>query len=282
MREGDSSRTAERVAERRAAHQLLDNPKIFSDPLALRVIRPEIAAQLQADPLAFDGTPLARYLRTFLVVRSRFAEDQLAEAMPVDQYIVLGAGFDTFAYRNPYPADRLTVYEVDHPATQALKIERLRQANVVIPTTLRFVPVDLTKDPLDLALQRAGFQTDRPSCFAWLGVVPYLTIDEISATLRFVAGLAKGTTIVFDYGIPPSALNPIAREIHDMVAQRVAAAGEPWKTYFDPHDLEALLRGAGFSEIADFGQDELSERYLRERTDDLKLGPSGRIVRARV
>jgi methyltransferase (TIGR00027 family) len=284
MRDSEGSRTAERVAERRAAHQLLDVPKILNDPLALSIIRPEIAAQLRADPRAFDSSPLSRYLRAFLVVRSRVAEDQLSLAIAagVAQYVLLGAGFDTFAYRSPYPASQLTIFEVDHPATQEVKKTRLAQAAIAIPPNLHFVPVDFTKDSLELALHASGFDRDRPAMVAWLGVVPYLTLDEITSTLRFVAAFAPGTTLVFDYGVPPSSLNWIGRKIYDNVAQRVAAAGEPWKTFFLPQDLTDLLRKAGFDAISDFGSNELTERYLTGRSDDLKLGPSGRIVVARV
>src|SRR3954451_3542763 len=142
MREGQGSRTAERVAERRAAHQVRDRPLVLDDPIALRVIRPDVAHELRTNPPTREATKLGPFLRAFFVMRSRFAEDALAAAVSegVRQCVVLGAGFDTFAYRNPFP--ELRVFEVDHPDTQAIKRERLVQGRIEIPSSLTFVPVD--------------------------------------------------------------------------------------------------------------------------------------------
>src|SRR4029077_14973902 len=134
----------------------------------------------------------------------------------------------------------------------------------------------------EAALHTAGFDRSRPALIAWLGVVPYLTLNEIRTTLSFVATLAGGSAIVFDYGVPPSSLNLIGRMIYSKVAQRVASIGEPWKTYFLPEDLVTLLHELGFNTVRDFGPQELSAAYLKERSDGLKLGPSGRIVMAGV
>src|SRR5512137_207084 len=127
MEENRPSATAQRVAMRRAAHQLLDNPKIFDDPLALHIIGKENASALQTDPRQYETTPLSSYLRAFVAARSRYAEDELAFGVRrgVRQYVILGAGLDTFAYRNPYSEGALHVFEVDHPTTQTWKRERL-------------------------------------------------------------------------------------------------------------------------------------------------------------
>src|SRR4051794_26740116 len=148
MREGKASRTADRVAERRAAHQVRDRPLVLDDPIALRVIDPEVARMLREHPPEREASLVGPYLRAFFVMRSRFAEDALADAVRrgVRQYVVLGAGFDTFAYRNPFP--ELRVFEVDHPDTQAVKRRRLADAGIEIPSSLTFVSIDFNTTAL--------------------------------------------------------------------------------------------------------------------------------------
>ncbi|HET6568606.1 MAG TPA: class I SAM-dependent methyltransferase [Rhodothermales bacterium] len=284
MKEGQASHTAERVAIRRAAHQLLDDPKVLDDPLALRVIPPETAAHLRERPREFDRSPLSKYMRAFMAVRSRFAEDQLHEAIArgIQQYVVLGAGLDTFAYRNPYPSDVLHVFEVDHPDTQRVKRARLAEAGIAVPDTATYVPVDFTRDALAPSLAAAGFDPTAPAFFAWLGVVPYLPIEDVRATLSYIASLPPGTTVVFDYGEPPESLNWFARKIFERMAARVAAAGEPFVTFFDPSDLLRLLRDLGFHHAEDFGPDALNARYFVHRKDGLKVGARGRMALASV
>jgi methyltransferase (TIGR00027 family) len=278
MREGEGSRTADRVAERRAAHQLLDRPLVFEDPLAVQVLQPGAAERLRDG----DRSPLAPYLRAFMAMRSRFAEDALADAVMrgIDQYVILGAGFDTFAYRNPHPA--LRVFEVDHPDTQRVKTSRLAHAGIEVPPSLTFVPIDFAVASIAAELPRAGFDPAAPAFFSWLGVVPYLERDAIDATLSFIAAGARGSAVVFDYAIPPASLGWRARWVVDRMAERVAQAGEPWKTFFDPSELSADLRRIGFTSIADYGSEELNARYFAGRNDGLKLGSAGRIVLANV
>ncbi|MEA2329405.1 MAG: hypothetical protein QOE68_4364, partial [Thermoanaerobaculia bacterium] len=231
MKEGQGSRTADRVAERRAAHQVRDRPLVLDDPIALRVIRPEVAHELRTNPPAREATKLGPYLRAFFVMRSRFAEDALAAAVEggVRQYVVLGAGFDTFAYRNPFPD--LRVFEVDHPDTQAIKRQRLAFSGIDIPSSLTFVPIDFTTTTLDHALHGAGFDETKPAFFSWLGVVPYLERPAIDATFRYIASLPKKTAVAFDYAIPPESMSWTSRLIFNQMAKRVAALGEPWKTF---------------------------------------------------
>ena len=282
MKEGQGSRTADRVAERRAAHQVRDRPLVLDDPIALRVIRPEVAHELRTNPPVREVTKLGPYLRAFFVMRSRFAEDALAAAVAdgVRQYVVLGAGFDTFAYRNPFP--ELRVFEVDHPATQATKRQRLAHGGIEIPSSLTFVPIDFTTTKLDDALRGAGFDETKPAFFSWLGVVPYLERPAIDATFRFIASLPAKTALVFDYAVPPESLSWTSRLIVNEMAKRVAALGEPWKTYFDPASLLADLRRAGFTSAEDFGSEALNRRYFAGRTDKLKLGGAGHMAMARV
>jgi len=280
VRTGQGSRTAERVAERRAAHQLLDAPLVFDDPLALRIIDPETATRLRAHPQEFNRSRLSPYLRAVFAVRSRIAEDELrlAAERGVLQYVVLGAGFDTFAYRNPFPT--LRVFEVDHPATQAAKRRRLAAAAIEIPHTMTFVPTDFASMSLADALGAAGFNAAEPAFFSWLGVVPYLERDAIESTLRFVASLPHGTAIVFDYGASPSSLSWLGRLIFNRMAKRVAAVGEPWKTFFAPEDLVVMLRAVGFSTVEDSGPAALNARYFNGRADGLRIGEMARIAKA--
>jgi len=282
MQEGQGSRTADRVAERRAAHQVRDRPLVLDDPIALRVIRPEVAHELRTNPPTRESSLLGPYLRAFFVVRSRFAEDELAMAVArgVRQYVVLGAGFDTFAYRNPFPDVR--VFEVDHPATQATKRQRLADSGVGIPSSLTFVPIDFTTMKLEDALPAAGFDASAPAFFSWLGVVPYLEQPSIDATFAFIASLPAGSAVVFDYAVPPESLRWTSRLIFNQMAKRVAAVGEPWKTFFDPHTLLAHLRHLGFSAAEDFGADVLNRRYFAGRTDKLKIGGMGHMAMASV
>jgi methyltransferase (TIGR00027 family) len=280
MEAGRSSRTAERVASRRAAHQLLDVPLVFEDPIAIHMLPPDVAAHVRERPRDFDRSPLARYLRALLAVRSRFAEDRLAEAVArgVTQYVIVGAGFDTFAYRNPYPA--LRVFELDHPATQAVKRRRVAEAKLEVGENVTYVAADLAEVPLRDALVRGGFDESQPAVFAWLGVVPYLERPAIEAVLRYVASLPRRTEIVFDYGVPPKSLPLIVRIFYWRVARRVAAAGEPWKSYFTGDEMQTLLRTAGFDTIEDLGADEINARYFAGRRDGLKVGNAGRTARA--
>jgi methyltransferase (TIGR00027 family) len=269
---------------RRAAHQILDHPKVFEDPIALRIVGAESASALQADPQSLERTPLDRYLRAFMVARSRFAEDELARAIArgARQYVVLGAGLDTFAYRNPYPEAELRVFEVDHPNTQAWKRERLGEAGISIPKALTFAPVNFETQTLEEGLRQAGFDVREGTFFSWLGVTPYLTRDAIDATLGFIASRPGGSGVVFDYAMSPSLLSPAQLWVFDAMAKRVAAAGEPWQTYFDPSALAADLKAMGFTQVEDVDAAALNERYFRDRADGLQIGSLAHLMNARV
>jgi methyltransferase (TIGR00027 family) len=281
VRDGPSH-TAYRVAVSRAAHQLLDEPRLLEDPIALAIVGAAAVAAIRTAPLRYRVRP-ARYLRAFLVARSRVAEEALAHAVRggVRQYVVLGAGLDTFAYRNPYPAEGLTVFEVDHPATQAWKRGQLEAAGIAVPPSLRFVSVDFETQQLGERLTAAGLRTDERAFFSWLGVSMYLTRAAIGATLGYVAGLPRGSGIVFDYATPPAGLSPVRRLLVHALLKRVAAAGEPWKTFFEPRALAAELRALGLTELEDLGSGELNARFFGDRSDGLRTGALGRVICAR-
>ena len=267
---------------RRAAHQLHDNPKVLDDPIALQIIGPQAARKLQMEsPDAFGRYGLG--IRAFMVARSRYAEDALARSIErgARQYVILGAGLDTFAYRNPYAESTLRVFEVDFPATQAWKRRNLHEARIPIPASVTYAPVDFEHQTLAEGLRRAGFDAGQATFFSWLGVTMYLTEEAIASTLELVAATPGGGGVAFDYAIPVESLNWMARASMRMLMRRVAAAGEPFRTFFDPAALKARLLGMGFRGIEDLGVDELNARYFSNRTDRLRVvGRLGRLMSA--
>lgn len=281
LQPGEPSRTARSTALQRAAHQLLEVPRVFEDPLALRIFGAEGVRWLGRN-LDRYRTPASRGLRAFLVMRSRYAEDQLAEAMArgVRQYVVLGAGLDTFAYRNPHRG--LRVFEVDHPSTQAWKRGLLAAQSIEVPRSLTFAPVDFEKQTLAGGLKAAGFRADRPAFFSWLGVTIYLSREATLGTLRAIAAGAKGSQVVFDFSPPPEEFSEPERQRHAAAAARVALAGEPWIGYYRAQEFERELRSTGFAAAQAFGSDEMNRRYFADRADGFRLYGSGRMMSAQV
>lgn len=277
------SGTAERVAMRRAAHQRWDKPVVFADPLAWDILSEEARERIYAGIEEENQNPWARGLRAFVALRSRFAEEQLGVAVSqgVRQAVILGAGLDTFAYRNPH-AD-LQVYEVDYPATQAWKHERLLEGGIRIPESVRFAPVDFERDTLAHGLAATGFRADQPAFFSWLGVVPYLTREAAFATLRFIAGLPKGSGVVFDYAIPRELLSEREQTAFDLLAERVARAGEPFRLFFEPERLTAELLGLGFTAVENLDGAAIREKWFGQPAQEQRLhGRAGRLLCARV
>ena len=283
MKPDQPSTTAYRVAMRRAAHQLLDRLVVLEDPIALRIVGPRGAAAIRENPRRFDSA-FGRALRLFLVARSRCAEDALAHAVAagVRQYVVLGAGLDTFAYRNPHPPERLRVFEVDMPATQAWKREMLGRTKIEPPVSLTFVPVDFETQSLPEQLRAAGFGENEPAFFSWLGVTMYLTRDAVMGTLRYVAQRPGGSGVTFDYMTPPHKLPWLRRIGFHLVARRLARAGEPWKTWFDAERLAGELRAMGFGRLEDLDGPALNERFFGGRERRLGGASAGRVMTAMV
>ena len=280
MTVANPSFTAQRTAMHRAAHQL-DNPRVFEDRFAIAILGEE-AARLNSQLNRFD-TAGARHIRAFVTVRSRYAEDELAVAIArgATQYVILGAGLDTYAYRSAHPQVR--VFEVDYPAMQAWKRTRLEAAGITTPTSLTFVPTNFEEQTLCQALQSSGFQRDKVSFFSWLGVTPYLTATSALATLAFIGSLPAGSGIVFDYAIERSSMNSEEQLAMDALASRVARAGEPFRLFLDPRALERMLRAAGFSEVEDLGPAEIDARYLADRPDGLRVNAGfAHLVNARI
>lgn len=285
MERTEASTTALSVAKRRAAHQLFDGlPKVLDDPIAVKILGKSVAGRLRRSSIA-ERTQWATALRAFVVARSRFAEDELAKAYSrgTRQYVLLGAGLDTFAYRQEGKFPGLHVFEVDHPATQAWKCKRLKEADIRVPQNLTFVTLDFEKGDLLHSLQDAGFQMGSPAFFGWLGVVMYLTMPQLNGTLKSISETAKGGGVVFDYLLPYRHIPHVEKIAHKVLSNVVAAVGEPFRTLLLPGQVAGVLQGMGFTGVADLGRDEINDRYFRGRTDRLRIrGSLGRFVSAEV
>ena len=284
MRQAIASRTAERVALHRAAHQIFDEPKVFEDPLALRIVGPEASAALRAGADEAQE-PATRSRRAFFAARGRYAEDELAASVRrgVRQCVILGAGLDTFAYRNPFSGSGLRVFEVDHPATQAWKRNRLQRGGIAIPSGLSFVPVDFEEQSLPAELSRGGFDASQPAFFSWLGVTPYLTRTAFDATIGFIAGLPRNSEVVFDFLVERQFLTPLELAALRRLEPRLELAGEPFKLFFEPDKLEQDLRRSGFEPVERLGAAGINHRYFADRADALRiLSGHGNLMSARV
>jgi methyltransferase (TIGR00027 family) len=278
MQPGQPSRTALGAAYHRAAHQVLEGGIIFTDPLAARIL----GADAEAAVRDAENDPSRRRLRLFIAARTRFAEDSLAAAVAggVRQLVVLGAGLDTYAYRTTL-GESLRIFEVDHPATQAWKRQRLAEAAIPLPSALVFAPVDFERETLAEGLTAAGFDPGQQTFFTWLGVVPYLTEQAVFSTLGFIASLPEGAHVVFDYGNPQAA-SPDQDEyaaVREALAARVASLGEAFRSHFETDALYAKLMALGFCEIEDLGPALIRERYFANRGGSLH-DRGGHIVRA--
>jgi methyltransferase (TIGR00027 family) len=277
-RQREPSRTAAGVAWLRAAHQLVDDePRILHDPIAPRLLG-ERGRQAIADRRAELFTPGALGLRAHVLLRSRFAEDQLASAVAsgIRQYVILGAGLDTFSYRQPEWARSadpvLSIFEVDQPASQQVKRDRVAAADIQIPPNLTYAAIDFEREPLLEGLGRTGVDLHRPAFFSWLGVSMYLRREAVDA-LRAVAAFPSSTQLVFTYAQP--------RGTGPSIADRAAEVGEPWLSFFEPAELEQLLRSASFSTVS-FLDAATAATYFANRTDSLAAPRSVRLVSATV
>jgi methyltransferase (TIGR00027 family) len=278
MQQGQPSRTALGAAFHRAAHQVLESGFIFADPLAARILGADAPAAIAAA----KNDPSRRKLRLFIAVRTRFAEDALAAAAArgVRQLVVLGAGLDTYAYRASL-GPSLRVFEVDHPATQAWKRQRLAEAAIPVPRALMFAPVDFERETLADGLTAAGFDPAQQTFFTWLGVVPYLTEQAIFSTLAFIAGLPGGAHVVFDYANPPNSSRSQDEyaTLHETLAARVASVGEAFQSLFESDALHGKLTALGFGEVEDLGPASIREHYFSKYEGSLS-DRGGHIVRA--
>ena len=281
MTNRQSSRTALAVAWLRAAHQVLEAaPRILEDPVAPRLLGPDTESAIRTGAEPFQN-PATRGLRSSVVLRSRHAEEQLQLAVRrgVRQYVLLGAGYDTFALRQPSWAQALRIFEVDHPGSQADKRRRIAEAGLEAPANLVFAPVDFEHEALLDGLRRHGVDTAQPAFFSWLGVTMYLTKDAVAATLHATAAFAPGSGIVLTYAAPRGH-DAGSDNAQAELAQRAAQLGEPWRSWYEPQEIEAALREASYGTVEFLTLDEARARYYAPRPADLPMPSRVSIVSA--
>jgi methyltransferase (TIGR00027 family) len=274
MKPGKPSQMAEGTALFRAAHQVIDDdPKILLDPLA-PVILGTTAEEINADRER-HSQPYLVQARTLTVMRSRYTEDELAASIHrgVTQYVVLGAGLDTSPYRAGHAAEKLSVYEIDHPDTQQWKLNCLAEAGIATPRNLKHVAIDFERETLADGLARSGFDRTQPTFFSWLGVMYYLKRESAMATFRYIASLPPGSQVVLDFMLDDASLDEDKRESVRKASQYVASISEPWLTRHSPEELERILHEIGFREVTYFSNELATERYLKDRSDGLSLDP---------
>jgi len=274
------SGTAMAAARYRLAHMLIDDePRIYADPLLERCLGEDIRRGI-LDSVETLRAPRACADRASMVVRQRFAEDVLAEAVAagVDQYVLLGAGMDLFGVRGGPLCSRLTVFELDRPAMQRFKRRRLAQAGIRVPPRQRFVPHDLDAAGMICALRRAGLDPARRAVVAWMGCTQYLSRAAVAAVLRETAGLAPGSGIVFDYKRRSDALDPADAAVLDAYLR--PRAREAWLSVFDGDEMDELLAATGWSVVRDIGAEEVMAGYLANRRDGLRFPGYTRLVYA--
>jgi methyltransferase (TIGR00027 family) len=289
MKPRQASKTAEAAAAIRAAHLLHDHPVVFRDPYALQMTSPAWRAVVRHRLLNWL---IVRRLLTVLrpvhgqvLGRARYCEDALEVALGdgVGQYVMVGAGFDSFALRRRDLSGRVTIYELDHPDTQALKRKRLVPLDGKLSLTAVFVPVDLQREAVGVAVRRSSFRPEERAFFSWLGTTHYLLPEVVLATLRSIASIAsEGSELVFDYGVDPELLDDDGRRELDALKRFVERRGEPIASSFRPERLFESARTMGFEVVEDVSHHELMRRYFAGRGDDLRTAAFSRIARLRM
>lgn len=261
--------TAVRTALWRALHVEIDAlPHVFDDVVGLKLAA--LDDEWRNRP---DMSPFTRPFRASIIARARCIEDLVEEqaARGVEQYVILGAGLDTFAQRRPELASRLRVFEIDQPGPQAWKRQRLIDLGLGIPSYLRLVPVDFEAgDTWWERLAAAGFDSKRPAIVASAGVSMYLTQDAIMATLRTVAALAPGSTLAMSFLLPIELTDPEVRVGMERAVAGAQASGTPFISFFRPEEILTLARAAGFKEVRHVSAAALAQRYFAGRTDGLR------------
>jgi len=270
----EASTTAVLVAAVRASHLRWVPDPIFSDEYASAMVTPFwrlVANNRLLNRLVVDV--VLRTLKpahTVIIVRIRYAEDRLWEAISagVQQYVILGAGLDTFALRSRGRADRLSIYEVDHPASQEMKRKGLERVAGGVPSNLNLVPVDFETDRLDDALNAAGFDPGAPAFFSWLGVTCYLTGKAVGATLDQIASVsAPGSSLVVDYRYPQRLVPAAGQALVEQLERFVERRGEPMRSAFSPEEFAVRMEQIGFVETDHVSPEEQVRRYLQGRHD---------------
>jgi methyltransferase (TIGR00027 family) len=264
MKDRQSSETAMGATVIRAAHQLLDGrPSILEDPISPLLIGEDGVREIRNNPERYQ-TLSARALRSHIVLRSRYAEDELLHAVEsgLAQYINLGAGYDTFSFRQPDWARGLKIVEIDHPATQCAKLEAIKRTWIQIPENVTFLPLDLERHELSAAVVSILNPT-LPTFVACLGVLAYLRPRTVHRLFESIAKLPEGSKFVFAFASEQT--ESLLRTVS--VAARTAAIGEPWLTRFEVEELKAELTEIGFREVSFLDPSEAAEKYYKDRHD---------------
>jgi len=279
--EAAPSRTAMLAAVARGLLRMeAAQPWVLDDAFALVLVGPAWR-ELRERLFSLFPAPVAREIVAAVCTRSRYAEDRLA-AGGFAQYVILGAGLDSFAWRRPDLLRRLRVFEVDHPASQAWKLGRVRDLALPLNEPQVFVPVDFESESLRDALGTAGFDWGRPALFSWTGVAPYLTAQAIASTLRTVAGAARGSEVALSYRAEESVLDDGGREFMRVYAPLAASLGEPIQPGWPVIGIERLISRCGLEVVDHPTRRDLQERYFADRTDALRPYNVETLVTARV
>ncbi len=274
------SQTAVFAAQVRAAHAILDDAPIFEDPFAL--VLADASEGDIADLFALIPPACARVARVLPNQRARFAEEEVGRAVQrgIGQYVILGAGLDSFAWRRAELMTGIELFEVDHPATQEWKRQRMSVAGLRPPATLHFVAMDFETDDLRPRMMEAGFDPDLPSIWSWLGVVVYLEVGSIESTLRAAADLsAPGSRMLVSFTVTDDLMDPDSREFADLARTASAAGGEDHITAFAPEEIEAIAREAGWHSANTVDPSSFAA-WFSDRADGLTPASYERILMA--
>lgn len=269
--------TAERTALWRALHVEADAPPhVIEDTVGLTLLAPDASWRDRPD-MNLQGT---RIFRASIVARARFIDDLVTDQgrRGVTQYVILGAGLDSFAQRKPHIASRLTVFEVDQPGPQAWKRHRLSGLGYGLPTWLKFVPVDFEAQSWWDRLIESGFDPRKPAVISSTGVSLYLTKEAIEDMLRKIAMLAPGSTFAMTFILPMEMADPEERPGYEAAERGARASGTPFISYFTPADMLAMARSAGFNDVRCVSGSDLATRYFAKRADGLHPGSEALLV----
>jgi len=255
-------------------------PWVLDDAFALVLVGPAWQ-ELRKGLISLFPAEVVREVLAAVCTRSRYAEDRLA-AGAFAQYVILGAGLDSFAWRRPDLLRSLRVFEVDHPASQAWKLERVSDLALPLSDSQVFVPVDFEAESLQDALRTAGFDWDQRALFSWTGVAPYLTASAIASTLRTIAGAATGSEVVFSYRTEEPVLDEVGREFIRIYAPLAASLGEPLQPGWPVIEIDQLISRSGLKVVDHPARADLEERYFADRADGLRPYNVETLVTARV